>query len=178
MNAKFLYSKRLLFIASTPDLLKVELTGNDNLAKLLNANIPTDWPAGDYDHDAILFFLDQLEAGGTEAAGWYGWHVIALPTEDFPATLVAGGGYFGPPNENGLLEIGYSVSEQWRNRGIATEIVATLVSHAWKQLNVTKIIAHSLRQNEASKNVLLKTGFIETESDDPEKLCFETIRPF
>ena len=45
--------------------------------------------------------------------------------------MVADGGYFGPPNEVGTLEIGYSVSAQWRKQGIATELVGVLVNHAW-----------------------------------------------
>lgn len=175
MSSAFLYSPRLLFIASSVALLEVELASTDQLATVLNVAIPADWPPGEYDQDAMQFFLDQLVAGGPEAMGWYGWYVVTYPTRDTPAALVAGGGYFGPPDPEGLLEIGYSVSTEWRRRGIATEIVATLVNHAWQQPRVKRIIAHTLPGNEASIGTLTKNGFYPIDIDDPEKLCFEVL---
>ena len=175
MNSAFLYSPRLLFIASTPALLNAELADIHQFAEILNVAIPSDWPPGEYDQDAMQFFLDQLETGGPEARGWYGWYVVAYPTASTPATLVAGAGYFGPPTAEGLLEIGYSVSDQWRRQGIASEIVATLVNHGWQQPGVTRIIAHTMPDNPASIGVLTKNGFGPTESEDPEKLCFELL---
>ncbi|GAB2555536.1 GNAT family N-acetyltransferase [Spirosoma areae] len=175
MKPAFLYSPHLLFIASTPALLQAELASTDQLATVLNVAIPSDWPPGEYDRDAMQFFLDQLIAGGPEAAGWYGWYVVMYPTPTTAATLVAGGGYFGPPDPQGVLEIGYSVSTEWRRRGVATELVARLVSHAWQQLGVKRIIAHTLPGNEASIGVLTKNRFRQIASDDPEKLCFELV---
>ena len=173
MTSVFLYSPRLLFVASSPTLIQVELVSIHQLAQVLNVVIPSDWPPGEYDQDAIEFFLGQLLAGGQEAIGWYGWYVIAYPTVTTPATLVATGGYFGPPTETGTLEIGYSVSAQWRKQGIATELVAVLVNHAWHQQGVKRIIAHTLPDNQASMSVLIKNGFQSIQSDDSEKLCFE-----
>ncbi|GAB3946326.1 GNAT family N-acetyltransferase [Spirosoma harenae] len=154
-------------------MLEAELSGAHSLAKLLNVAIPTDWPPGEYDQGAIQFFLDQLSTGGQGAEGWYAWYVISYPTNAIPATLVASGGYFGPPTTEGTLEIGYSVSEEWRRKGIATELVETLINHGWKQTGVKQIIAHTLPDNQASIGVLTKNGFLQIESDDPEKLCFE-----
>jgi ribosomal-protein-alanine N-acetyltransferase len=175
MNSPFLYSPRLLFIASSPTLLQAELEDTFQLAQLLNVDTPSDWPPGEYDKDAILFFLDQLLAGGQDAIGWYGWYVIAYPTTTTPATLVAAGGYFGPPSTEGVLEIGYSVSEFWRGQGIATEVIATLLNHGWQQIGVKRIIAHTLPTNKASIGALIKNGFHQIDSDDPEKLCFERL---
>lgn len=123
----------------------------------------------------MQFFLEQLVAGGQEASGWYGWYVISYPTSSTPATLVAGGGYFGPPGATGTVEIGYSVSAHWRQEGIATEVVDTLIHHAWRQDGVQRIIAHTLAGNQASIGVLTKNGFYPIESEDPEKLCFELL---
>ncbi|GAB4045170.1 GNAT family N-acetyltransferase [Spirosoma litoris] len=175
MNSHFLYSPRLLFVAASPSLLQSELISNQQLARSLNVAIPADWPPGEYDQGAMQFFLDQLLAGGEEATGWYAWYVIAYPTATTPATLVASGGYFGPPDSIGLLEIGYSVSHEWRLQGIATEVVATLCRHAWQQAGVKRIIAHTLPGNQASIGVLVKNGFRQIESDDSEKLCFEFL---
>ncbi|MVM30510.1 GNAT family N-acetyltransferase [Spirosoma sp. HMF4905] len=175
MNSLFLYSSRLLFVASSPTLLQFELVSNQQLGHALNVAIPSDWPPGEYDQGAMQFFLDQLLAGGEEVAGWYGWYAITYPTTTTPATLVASGGYFGPPDSEGLLEIGYSVSDEWRRRGIATEVVGTLVRHAWQQAGVKRIIAHTMPDNQASIGVLTKNGFHQITSDDADKLCFEWL---
>ncbi|UFH56041.1 GNAT family N-acetyltransferase [Spirosoma sp. KNUC1025] len=153
-------------------MLQAELVSPHQLGKLLNVAIPSDWPPGEYDQDAMQFFLNQLLAGGEEAIGWYGWYVIAYPTADTPATLVSSCGYFGPPIA-GTVEIGYSVSSEWQRQGIATEMVGVLVNHAWKQNGVQRIIAHTVFDNVASIGVLTKNGFYQIDSDDPEKLCFE-----
>lgn len=177
LNPAFLYSPRLLFVAASPALLQAELSSTNELARMLNVAIPADWPPGEYDQDAMHFFLDQLVTGGPDVAGWYSWYVVAYPTGNKPATLVAGAGYFGPPNAFGVLEIGYSVSAGWQRRGLATEIVTTLVGQGWQHLQVKQIIAHTLPENVASIGVLTKNGFLPTASDDPEKLCFELFRP-
>lgn len=173
MNSLFLFSHRLLFVAASPALLQAELVSNQQLAKALNVAIPLDWPPGEYDQGAIQFFLDQLLARGPEASGWYAWYVITYPTPTAPATLVANGGYFGPPNTDGTLEIGYSVSSEWRRQGIATELVARLVDHGKQLAGVKRIIAHTLPDNQASIGVLVKNSFNQVVSDDTEKLCFE-----
>ncbi|MBD2700052.1 GNAT family N-acetyltransferase [Spirosoma sp. BT702] len=175
MNAAFLYSNRLLFVAGTPTLLNLELTDRARFAQLLNVAITSDWPPGEYDEGAMRFFIDQLISGQEEVIGWYNWYVITYPTATSPATLVAGAGYFGPPSSDGTVEIGYSVSKEWRRQGIATEIVSTLTAHAWKQPEIRRIIAHTLPSNEASIKALTKNGFYSFESDDPEKLCFELL---
>ncbi|GAB4013680.1 GNAT family N-acetyltransferase [Spirosoma migulaei] len=173
MNSLLLFSPRLLFVAASPALLRAELVSNQQLAKALNVDIPSDWPPGEYDQGAIEFFLDQLLIGGLEATGWYAWYVVTYPTPTTPATLVASGGYFGPPDTEGTVEIGYSVSSEWRRQGIATELVARLVDHAKQQAGVKRIIARTLPNNQASIGVLAKNGFNQIISDDAEKLCFE-----
>ena len=175
MTSTFLYSPRLLLIASLVTLLQAELASTDQLAKLLNVNIPTDWPPGEYDQDAMQFFLNQLLTNGQEAAGWYSWYVIRYPIDTQPPILVANGGYFGPPDTTGQLEIGYSVLVDWRGQGIATELVSLLVSHAWRQEGVYRVIAHTLPTNQASIRVLTKNGFSPVKSNDQNRLCFEVL---
>jgi RimJ/RimL family protein N-acetyltransferase len=76
-----------------------------------------------------------------------------------PATLVAGGGYFGPPDEEGTVEIGYSVAPEWRGRGIARELAAALVARAWATPGVRRVVARTDETNAASMAVLHHCGF-------------------
>jgi RimJ/RimL family protein N-acetyltransferase len=89
-----------------------------SFAKLLGASIAENWPLGECDRDAMQFFMGKLQEGGTDAEGWYGWYAIRQATQTEPATLVGAGDYFGPPDQTGTVELGYSISEGWRGQGL------------------------------------------------------------
>ncbi|WP_223271722.1 GNAT family N-acetyltransferase [Colwellia hornerae] len=144
------------------------------LAEKLNASVSSDWPSGEYDRDAMEFFLSCFEKGGELAEGWYGWYAINI-TVSGERTLVGSGGYFGPPDSNGIVEIGYSVLPSWQCRGYATEIVNMLISHACSFEETNSIIAHTAPENIASKKVLISNGFREVAMNDG-MLSFEYTR--
>jgi [ribosomal protein S5]-alanine N-acetyltransferase len=146
--------------------LHIELETPLLLADKLNAVVSTDWPTGEYDRDAMEFFLSCFEQGGEAAQGWYGWYAINIDPVSATRSLVGSGGYFGPPDSDGVVEIGYSVLPEWQRRGYATEIVKTLVAHAVSFEKTTRVIAHTAPENEASKKVLLSNGFTEVGMDE------------
>ena len=74
--------------------------------------------------------------------------------------LLGAGGYFGPPGVDGTVEIGYSVLPEWQRRGYASEIVQTLVAHAFTFPQVNRVIAHTSGENIGSINVLEADGFL------------------
>ena len=163
---------RLLLVPSTPSLLNLELIDKAAFSALLGASLPEDWPPGDYDRDAAQFFLEKLVQGGTAVAGWYGWYVIQPATLSGPAVLIGNGGYLGPPDEAGSVEIGYSVCGRWRGQGLAKELVAALVDNAIRR-GARKIVAHTSPENTASVGVLTSCGFLPVVSPDPLLLQFE-----
>ena len=160
---------RLRLTPSTQQTLRLELDDPAAFAALLGVRLPQDWPPGEYDRDAIQFFLERMIEGGPEAVGWYGWYAILEGSE--PA-LVGCGGYFGPPDESGCVEIGYSICEQWRGQGLAKELVQALVNRALA-LGAKKIVAHTTDANPASIAVLLGCGFQQTIRSETEQLQFE-----
>ncbi len=82
--------------------------------------------------------------------------------------LIGNCGYKGSPKD-GMVEIGYEVSLPFRGIGLATEIAAVLVDHAFNSPDVTHVIAHTLPEANASCKVLLKCGFVFVgEEVDPE----------
>jgi ribosomal-protein-alanine N-acetyltransferase len=93
--------------------------------------------------------------------GWYGWYAINIDPISKQRSLVGSGGYFGPPDSNGVVEIGYSVLPEFQRLGYATEIVKTLVVHAASFTKTKSIIAHTSAKNAGSKKVLLAVGFNE-----------------
>jgi RimJ/RimL family protein N-acetyltransferase len=135
------------------------LESPEQLANLLGAAVSTDWPTGEYDRDAMEFFRARLEEGGETVEGWYGWYAVRAADAEGPRALVGAGGYFGPPDGEGIVEIGYSVLPEWQRRGYASEIVRMLLEHAFTFPQVERVIAHTTEANPASISVLLRCGF-------------------
>jgi RimJ/RimL family protein N-acetyltransferase len=148
------------------------MTDKAAFASLLGVSVPQDWPPGEYDRDAMQFFLEKLTQGGAEAVGWYGWYAIRQGTQDEPAILIGACGYMGPPDEAGTAEVGYSIAERWRGQGLAQEAVESLSENALRN-GAKKIVAHARRDNPGSIAVLRKCGFRESQSADNGMAEFE-----
>lgn len=152
-------SGRIEMISSSAEHIRIELETPELLAAKLNAVVSANWPSGEYDRDAMEFFLSCFESGGEAAQGWYGWYAVNIDNAEGARALVGAGGYFGPPDINGVVEIGYSILPERQRRGYATEMVNMLTAHALSFDNVSKIIAHTSAENIASINVLTSSGF-------------------
>lgn len=99
----------LRLIAASTELLRLELHSSAALAAKLNVERYEDWPPGEYDRQAIAFFLKQTEAGGEAALGWYSWYALYREDERASEALIGCGGFMGPADEHGQTGIGYSV---------------------------------------------------------------------
>ena len=174
MVATALRTARLTLVPSTAGHIRAELTGVAEFGALLGATVPASWPPGEYDEAAQRYFLDCLIAAGDAGVGWYGWYAIRDADDEAPTTVVAGGGYFGPPTDEGIVEIGYSVCPEWRSRGYATELAGALSAHAMRQPGVMRVIAHTPIDDPASMRVLAGSGFVPAGGGaDPGLLRFE-----
>lgn len=154
-----LATARLDLVATTLEHLQAELEAPAELGGLLHAAVPPSWPPGLYDRDAMEFFRTRLVEGGPAAVGWYGWYAVLRAETDRPATLVAGCGYFGPPGEDGIVEIGYSAAPEFRGRGYTTECVQALTARALRSPDVRAVVAEAHAENAASLKVLERCGF-------------------
>jgi RimJ/RimL family protein N-acetyltransferase len=94
------------------------------MASLLAVAEIQEWPpiGGEHDADAARFFRSALAQDPT-AAPWLAHYVC----ED--NQLVGSAGFFGPP-QDGTTEVGISICERSRNRGIATATVRVLIDKA------------------------------------------------
>jgi [ribosomal protein S5]-alanine N-acetyltransferase len=149
-------TSRLDLIPATIAQLEAELSSQARLASLLGAQIPDGWPPGEYDQSAISFFLDRMR-DNPEAVRWYSWY--ALLRLHVGKILVGAAGFFGPPDANGQVEIGYSVVSTFAGQGYATEMVQALVQFAFSSGRVKRVIAHTSQENIGSTRVLEKAGF-------------------
>ena len=98
-------------------------------------------------------------------------------TRRAPPILVGNGGFKGPPDSEGVVEIGYYVRPMHRGRGYGTEAVRRLVEHALSPAGVKLVIAQTQGANVASTKLLEKVGFVcAGDGCEPEFLCFELSR--
>lgn len=87
--------------------------------------------------------------------GWLGWAAILRDGGE----LVGDGGFHGPPDAHGAVEIGYSVAPAWRGRGLAREMVAALLEWSFAHEAVHTVEAETLEGNLPSQAVLRRLGF-------------------
>jgi RimJ/RimL family protein N-acetyltransferase len=118
------------------------------------------------------FRLKQLEADPEAAA----WIVRAVVTE--PDGVVIGhGGYHGPPDDRGMVEVGYTVDPAYRRRGYATAILAALLERAGSEPAVRVVRASISPDNAASLATIAKFGFTQVgdqwDEEDGLELLFE-----
>jgi len=164
--AKRLLTDRLALVAAEPEHLIAELEAPERLALLLGASVGPDWPPGEYDRDAQAFFLARLIEGGPEVCGWFCWYALRPAHGEQPAVAVGAGGYCGPPDDNGEVEIGFSILPAQRGQGYATELAQALVGRAFVEPQVGAVVAHAGAENGPSRKVLEKCGFVCIGRDD------------
>ena len=103
-------------------------------------------------------FVQQAEAaGGGDRGKWGIFQMILRETGEVIGDI----GFHGPPDDSGTVEIGYSVVERYRGRGLVGESAAAICSLAWSRPEVTRIIARTDDSNAASAGVLRHAGFRE-----------------
>ena len=73
--------------------------------------------------------------------------------------VIGTGGYTGPPDANGEVEIAYAIDEEHQGKGYATEAAGALVNFAYNHPAVRLVRAHTLPVANASTRVLTKCGF-------------------
>lgn len=164
-------------MAATLDHVSAELESTELLASMLDAKVEPDWPPGEYDRQAQEFFRDRLQECGEAVVGWYGWYAILRDGPEQNLVLVGAGGFFGPPDDNGDVEIGFSILPACEGHGYATELVLALVVHAFTDPRVRRVIAHTTARNLASQKVLQKSGFRHVgNGEEPGSIRFEVLR--
>ncbi|MGW1500556.1 GNAT family N-acetyltransferase [Streptomyces mirabilis] len=114
--------------------------------------------------------LNQLTAH-PESAGWLSKVVIAEPE----GTVVGFAGFHGPPDEAGMVEIGYSVDPAHRRRGYARAILAALMRRAAADARVRTLRVTISPDNAASLATIAGFGFTEVGEQWDEEDGLETI---
>lgn len=170
MSARRISTERLELVTATAQHLLVQLEDPEKLGRLIAAKVPSGWPPELLDEKAVRFTLERLHKG-PEQIGWWMRYVI-LRKGGEGRTLIGTVGLHGLP-DNGALEVGYSILEEFRGEGYATEALTALMTWAFEQDEVDQIRAHTLADGDASQRVLTHLGFQEAgEGDEPDTMRF------
>jgi RimJ/RimL family protein N-acetyltransferase len=141
------------------------LGDQQELAAMLEVKLDEDWLGSEAAREAMPRAYEYLKAHPS-AHGW--WMYLLVHRAD--RTLMGLGGYKGPPDERGMVEIGYGLSSRYRLRGLATEAARSLVERAFSHPQVKRVDAHTLPERNASVRVLEKLGMKqEGTAHDPDE---------
>lgn len=99
------------------------------------------------------------------SAEWVARAAVAVPE----GMVVGHCGFHGPPDANGVVEVGYSVDPAYRRRGYARAMLRTLLARADADPRVTAVRASIRPDNVGSRATIAGFGFKKIgEQWDPE----------
>jgi ribosomal-protein-alanine N-acetyltransferase len=169
-------TERLELVAGTLELVRAELEDRERLARLINARVPESWPPEFNNSETQQFTVERLSEGADQA-GWWCWYVVLRDAGRSGRVLVGVCGFKGKPGADGMVEVGYSVLEEFQREGYATEAVEGLLSWAFSEPEVTRVIAETLPPLTPSIRVLEKIGFSNIgEGSEEGVIRFEMTR--
>ncbi|NTW24853.1 MAG: GNAT family N-acetyltransferase [Lentimicrobium sp.] len=70
--------------------------------------------------------------------------------------------FYGQPNEDGEIELGYGTYKSFEGRGYMTEAVGGIIEWAGQQAEVKAIVASTEKLNVASYTILAKNNFVKS----------------
>ncbi|MBQ0876791.1 GNAT family N-acetyltransferase [Streptomyces sp. RT42] len=118
------------------------------------------------------FRLDQM-AADPERARW----MVRQAVVGEGGQVVGHAGFHGPPDDVGMVEIGYSVDPAFRRRGYARATLTELLRRAAAEPGVTTVRAAIGPDNAASLATIAGFGFVQVgeqwDEEDGLELVFE-----
>ncbi len=155
-------TERLTLFATELKHFELVMQSKQLLAEHLAVTVPLSFPESE---DALPWFYDLVKQDET-LVGWLSFWAL----HRIDNTLIAGVGFKGKPDENGKIEIGYSVIPEYRRQGFASEMVEALLEYGFSNPDVTAILAQTRIDNIPSMKVLERFGMRQTGTsrDDEE----------
>jgi [ribosomal protein S5]-alanine N-acetyltransferase len=113
------------------------------------------YPAGWPSEDRHVLELRRRQIGeGVD----HRWLLRAVVTRDEPA-MVGRIGFHGPPDPNGMVEIGYKIDAAYRRRGFGFECARQLIEEAERLPQVSVVRASIAPDNVPSLRIAERLGF-------------------
>jgi RimJ/RimL family protein N-acetyltransferase len=170
-----LRTRRLTLVPLDARLASLQLDDLMGFFKALKVRACPSWPPPLYDREAQAHTAGHLTLNSRQI-GWHSWVFIGTDPPLDPSlsdrVLIGAGGFHGPPDANGVVEIGYAILPEHQRLGFASEAAAGLVAWALARRPVTAVRGRTLVDGTASQRVLRKLGFSPIPDDQPEIRAF------
>jgi len=167
---------RLELIAAPADVTVNEAAGAAHWYAPLGVERPDTWPPPFNDQVSQTWFARRIARGRGEP-GWLLWYVLRRPDRMSRPLLIGNGGFTGPPDMRGSVELGYSLLPSCHGQGYGTELAAALVAWAFGHAQVARVLAVTYPSLIPSIRVLEKNGFQRIcHGGDRTSLTFELRR--
>lgn len=153
-------TQRLEMITFSADMMEAIVKGDRVLHERdVSYQLAPEWPLDVY-KQFFPYKIDRFRKYPHENE----WEGIIIERKDF---LVVGDmGFKGGPNEEGVIDLGYSIVPSYQGKGYATEMGKAMVKWALTHPNVKRVKATCDPDNYASIRVLEKIGFKRTKETE------------
>lgn len=164
--------KRVCFVELSGGVMSALLDGDLSAASKMAGVSLTEYFVTDQARWLWQFRLDQMAADPGQAR-WMTRQAIVGEK----GLVVGHAGFHGPPDEVGMVEIGYSVVPGFRRQGYARSTLNELLRRAAEEAAVTTVRASISPANQASLATISGFGFVEVgeqwDEEDGLELVFE-----
>lgn len=161
-------------LMSQPFIQAVLEGERDKAAAILDARIADHWP-DEEDRWLLRLRSEQIQQQPDSAL----WLVRAI-VRRADHRMLGHIGFHGPPDK-GMLEIGYTILEEHRRMGFASEAVRGLFEWAHTRHGIERFRASVAPDNYPSLELIKKFGFVEVgvqwDERDGQELVFEASYP-
>jgi ribosomal-protein-alanine N-acetyltransferase len=171
-----IHTERLDLVWLSPDFIARLIDGDRTLAEQeVGAALPTE--SADPNFERFLRMrLGQMRADAEEAK----WLARFMVLRD-ERRVVGHLGFHGKPDEEGIVEVGYTVYQPYRRRGLAWEAVNALFDWAGRDHGVTRFRASVSPTNQPSLSLVRKLGMVRAgehiDAEDGLEWEFLVARP-
>lgn len=140
-----------------PSSLEVEqaiLYAPESLTQLTGYAIPATWPGTDW-LEVLPMLLEEYQ----QHPEWCAWNWLIVHTAD--STLIGSIGTIFPPNDQGMVTIGFYQVPEYRRQGYMREAAHAYITWLRHHPQVRSITADCIEQNIASQRILIGLGMRE-----------------
>lgn len=152
-------TNRLRMITFTADMMKASLHGD--LKKAAGYKVTPGYPMDAY-KELFPYKIERFRQYPEENE--YEGAIIHKGEQK----IIGDMGFKGGPDEEGNMDLGYSMMEAYQGKGYTTEMAQAAVAWGLQQPGVKKITASCSENNIASIRVLEKVGFTRNRTEDGE----------
>jgi RimJ/RimL family protein N-acetyltransferase len=154
----------------TPDVMELLVAGDREAAARATGVEISDFLAGDECTWLYRVRLKQI-AEDPESAEW----VVRAAVSEPDGAVVGHAGFHGPPDEDGMVEVGYTVDPAYRRRGYARAMVGELLRWAAEDDRVRVVRASISPDNAASLATIAGFGFVKVGEQWDDEDGLETL---